>query len=347
MFGRRHRLLRQASQSAAIPLAAGGAALVALDVARRVFRNMQLFCPSPDPVISWDPVDYGIPRDAVQEVWFEAADGEMLHGWYCRAANPIASGIFCHGNTGNLTVSADVIPHLLDAGLSILFFDYRGFGRSSGRPSIRGVVSDAVTAARFHDTIRPRHLPSVLYGFSLGGAVAAQVARHHYFDGLILQSTFTSLEHIARVTFPRLPMHLFAGGFFDTISVVGRLKIPLLVMHGGDDEVIPCWMAHKLFDACTSPKQIHIVEAGLHKDLYIRDAESLRRFIHEFAMTLQPGDPATFKAEEPTVAEVWTNAALRTMRRLLRDRVGRSRTPGKVARLAPHPVATQDASRRA
>ena len=322
MSRRRQRMIRRAAQTAAIPLAAGGAALVALDVARRVFRNMQLFCPSPDPTVSWDPADYGIPDGAVEEVWFEAPDGEMLHGWYCRAKKPIASGIFCHGNTGNLTTSAAVIPHLLDAGFNVLFFDYRGFGRSTGRPSVRGVVSDGVSAARFHETIRPPHLPSILYGFSLGGAVAAQVARQHHFDGLILQSTFTSLRHIARVTFPRLPLHLFAGDFFDTMGVVERLNMPLLIMHGADDEVIPCWMAHRLFDACGArAKQIHIVEAGLHKDLFVRDPDALVWAINQFAITLPVGNPASFTPEEPTLAEVWTDAALRTLRRLLRQKM--------------------------
>lgn len=301
-------------------LAAGGALITAAEVARRIFRHTQLFCPSPDPVKSWNPEDYGIPRRAVEEVWFETPDGEELYGWYCRAPKPVASALFCHGNTGNLTVSADVIPHLLDAGINVLFFDYRGFGKSSGIASVDGVVADGVTAARFHHKIRPKHLPSILYGFSLGGAVAAQVIKRHPFDGLILQSTFTSLPDVTRVLFPRIPLHLFAGRLFDTVSVIKRLQIPLLVMHGSDDEVIPCWMAHAIFDSCPSDrKAIQIVDAGLHKDLYIRDCDSLVWAINRFATSL-PADTRHIPLDRSSRAEEWLDSALRFVRRMVRRR---------------------------
>lgn len=260
----------------------GGAALLGAELALRTYRHSQIFEPSPDPVKTWDPADYGIPREAVEEHWIETRDGERLHAWYCRAAKPVASGLFCHGNKGNLTVSADIIPHLLSAGLSILFFDYRGYGRSSGRATYGGVIADGITAAKFHDRIRPHHLPSILYGFSLGGAVAAQVIRHHPFDALILQSTFTSLPRLTRFLHPRLPLHLLAGRLFNTIRVVRKLDVPLLVLHGTEDEVIPCSMAHELFAACNTPKWMHCIEGGLHKDLYLREPGTLVRAISQF-----------------------------------------------------------------
>ena len=176
-----------------MPFLLGALAVAAFDVGRRIYRHSQVFCPDRNPIESWDPADYGIPASAVEEHWIDTPDGEVLHAWYCRADHPRASGVYCHGNTGNLTWSAHVIPHLLAAGFNVLFFDYRGFGKSTGIPTYRGVIADGVTASRFHDRIRPKHLPSVLYGFSLGGGIAAQVIRRHPFDGLILQSTFTSL----------------------------------------------------------------------------------------------------------------------------------------------------------
>ena len=263
------------------------AALAALDVGRRLYRQSQLFNPERHPVKTWDPADYGIPGDAVDEHWIPTPDGETLHAWYCRAPDPKASGVFCHGNRANLTLSANIIPHLLRAGLSILFFDYRGFGRSSGRPTVRGVLSDAVTAARFHDTLRPPHLPSVLYGFSLGGAIAAQVIRRHPFDALILQSTFTKLSDLTRLIYPRAPLHLLAGRLFDTLSVVRKLHVPLLVLHGTADEVAPCSMAHALHDACPSEKRIQPVAGGMHNDLWERDPESLVRALSEFIADLR------------------------------------------------------------
>lgn len=281
------RKVQEQLRQLAVPLIIGGVAITAIDLARRIFRRSQLFAPSPDPAKSWDPADYGLPHEAVEEHRIETQDGETLYGWYCRSPRPVASAVFCHGNRGNLTTSADVIPHLLAAGINVLFFDYRGFGRSTGVPSINGIVSDGVTAARFHDAIRPNSLPSILYGYSLGGAVAAQVIKHHTFDALILQSTFTSLPRITRVLFPRIPLHLVAGNLFDTLSVIRRLTVPLLVIHGGADEVVPCSMAREIFEACTAAKKkLEIVDGGQHKDLYQRDCDSLVWSINRFAVEL-------------------------------------------------------------
>jgi alpha-beta hydrolase superfamily lysophospholipase len=273
--------------AAALPLALGGATLAAAEIARRRYRDARLFCPSPEPENTWDPADYGIDRDSVERLRIPAGGRMTLDAWYCRAEHPRASGIFCHGNTGNLTTSADIVPHLIRAGLSILLFDYRGYGRSDGRASAGGIVRDGLAAARFHERLRPRELPSILYGFSLGGAVAAQVVRKHRFDGLILQSTFTSLEEITRVLHPTVPLHLLARGVFETIETVRGLDVPLLVLHGEDDEVAPCSMAHELAAACGTRKAIRVVPRGRHKDLYTREPELLTAEITKFLRTVE------------------------------------------------------------
>ncbi|HYI10197.1 MAG TPA: alpha/beta hydrolase [Thermoanaerobaculia bacterium] len=317
-MGRRGRN-RTLGDALALPLMIGGAILLGADLARRIYRQSQIFEPSPDPVISWNPADYGIPAGAAEEQWIETPDGETLHAWYCRAEKPVASGIFCHGNKGNLTISADVIPHLLNAGFNVLFFDYRGFGRSTGRVSYDGVISDGVTAARHHERIRPKHLPSILYGFSLGGAVAAQVIRRHPFDALILQSTFTSLTGVTRALYPRIPLHLLAGDLFNTLSVIRRLEVPLLILHGTSDEVCPHSMAHEIYAACKTPKRMHVVEGGLHKDLYVRDADALIWAISQFIADL-PHVQRRQSVEEAPLGEQWRDAAWRVVRRALRRR---------------------------
>src|SRR5207237_4655691 len=101
-------------QSASMPLLIGAAAVAAIEVARRVFRHVKLFCPSPEPLHSWNPADYGMDPERVTEEWFETPDGELLYGWYARSEKPIASALFCHGNTGNLPTSAGDTPHLID-----------------------------------------------------------------------------------------------------------------------------------------------------------------------------------------------------------------------------------------
>lgn len=303
----------------ALPLAVGGAVLLAAGLLRRAYRRTQIFKPSPIPEKGWDPTAYGIPPGACEELWIETPDGEELFAWYCRAEKPVASALFCHGNRGNLTISADIIPHLLNANLSVLFFDYRGYGKSTGTPSYDGVLDDAVTAARFHDSIRPRELPSILYGFSLGGAVAGQVIRRHHFDGLILQSTFTSLTAMARRLHPDVPLHLLARDLFNTHDSVRRLQIPLLVLHGSADEAIPYSMAHELFDACTTSKRIHIVEGGMHGDLYVRDADAIVWAISQFLADL-PLHARPFPLEQPSKVDESIDAALRVLRRALRKK---------------------------
>lgn len=299
----------------ALPLLAGGIAFLAADILRRAYTRSRLFAPSPDPVKSWDPADYGIPAGAVEVLEFPTPDGERLYGWYCRAEKPVASALFCHGNTGNLTISADTIPHLLAAGLNVLFFDYRGFGRSSGTATYDGVIADAVTAARLHDRLRPQHLPSVLYGFSLGGAIASQLIRRYAFDGLILQSTFTTLAALTRLLFPRLPLHLLGGHLFNTMAVIRRIDVPLLVLHGTADEVVPCSMAHELFGACAaSRKQIHCVEGALHKDMFKVDPDTLVWQIAQFITGLPQHAPTTASEPPPLLAR-YADAVRRSLRR--------------------------------
>ena len=300
---------------AASPLLIGGAILLALDVGRRIFRRSQLFEPEREPVISWNPEDYGIPRERTEVLSFETDDGELLYGWYCRAEHPIASALYCHGNTGNLSNTAHVMPYLLDAGINVLLFDYRGFGRSSGSPSLSGIIDDGVTAARLHEKIRPKHVPSILYGYSLGGAIAGQIIRRHPFDGLILQSTFTNLPDIARVTFPRIPLHLVSGRLFDTLEVVRNLTIPALIIHGTTDEVCPSWMAQQLHDSCgAGEKKLILVEGGLHKDLFERpDAQDLVWQINRFATSLHCTPHVA--QYQPSAGEQFLDHALRFVRR--------------------------------
>jgi uncharacterized protein len=313
----RKKAITQVSDTAS-SLLIGAAVLLALDVGRRLFRRAQLFEPERKPVISWKPEDYGIPRERAEELWFETDDGEILYGWYCRSANPIASALYCHGNTGNLSNTAHVMPYLLDAGINVLLFDYRGFGRSTGSPSLSGIIDDGVTAARLHEQLRPKNLPSILYGYSLGGAIAAQIIRRHPFDGLILQSTFTNLPDIARVTFPRVPLHLISGRLFDTIEVVRNLTVPVLIIHGRTDEVCPFWMAQQLHDVCgASSKKLILVDGGLHKDLFARpDAQKLVTEINRFAAELQCTPHVV--QDKPSPAELLLDRALRYIRRYWR-----------------------------
>lgn len=271
---------------ASITAVAATATLGALELARILFRNSQLFQPAKEPLQTWNPADYGLDPDRVEDVSFRAEDGTRLHGWYCRAKEPIASLVYCHGNRGNITDAAAGVAPLLDCGVNVLMFDYRGYGRSAGRTTMRGVVRDAVAAARLHEEIRPPDVPSILWGFSLGGAVAAQLATRHPFDALVLQSTFTCLADIARVAFPGLPLHLVALGEFDTIGAIRSLTIPTVIIHGKDDEVIPAAMAEQLFEGCGTPHEIYLVDGGLHKDLLDRAPSAITEVVRRLIVSV-------------------------------------------------------------
>jgi alpha-beta hydrolase superfamily lysophospholipase len=269
---------------AATPILAGGVTLIGFELLRRLYRTSVLFEPSREPLSTWEAAGYGIPAERAEPLAIATPDGETLDAWYCRAERPIASALYCHGNTGNLTTVAHVIPYLLEAGLSVLLFDYRGYGRSSGRPTIRGVVNDALAAARVHDRLRPHAVPSILYGYSLGGAIAAQAMKRHDFDGLILQSTFTSLPELARAVFPRIPMHLAAGSLFDTLKALRGVRLPVLFVHGSDDPTCPYPMAEALREACGAARdRLVVIDGGQHRDLFERDAQAIIQAVSRFA----------------------------------------------------------------
>jgi fermentation-respiration switch protein FrsA (DUF1100 family) len=115
-------------------------------------------------------------------------------------------------------------------------------------------------------------------------------------------------------------MHVFAGNdVFDTVGVIRKLQVPLLILHGADDETCPSWMAQKIFNACAAPKRIHTVEGGMHKDLFIRDPDTLIWVLSQFIAEL-PHGTRTVSVEETPPIEEWMNSALRTMRKVLRKR---------------------------
>ena len=313
------KLLRRSARrnSSTYAFLAGLGAVAGLELSRVLFRRSRLFCPDLNPVKSWDPADYGIDPERVDEVWFESADGQLLHGWYCRASEPIASALYCHGNTGNITYFADTVPPMLEAQISIFIFDYRGFGQSSGTPTIKGVIEDTHAAAEEHDRLRPGHLPSILFGYSLGGAIAAQAVRNHPFDGMILQSTFTNLPELTRYVYPNSPLHLIAGGEFDSLAAIQSLEIPILVVHGTEDQTCPSWMGRKLYESCGGTRELCLIEGGQHKNVFTVDAEKVVQSVRRLALRLASSpSPRTVQAARRDRRSRY--AVVRAFRRMLR-----------------------------
>jgi pimeloyl-ACP methyl ester carboxylesterase len=214
------------------------------------------------------------------DVTVPTEDGERLHAWWIPASAPaIAHVLFCHGNGGNI---GDLIPHvalLSAAGFDVLAFDYRGYGRSSGRSSEHGTYRDARAAREAllrQDGVDPARI--VYFGESLGGAVALGLALERPPAGLILQSTFTSVRDIARLHYPLIPRALVPDAY-PSLRRICELQAPLLVLHGDDDRLVPLMDGEALFEAAPGPKRIEVFAGVGHNDLLAREGARWIRVI--------------------------------------------------------------------
>lgn len=215
------------------------------------------------------PVLQGIKGETVN---FASTDGAKLNGWYYD--NPQAKYVilFNHGNGGNVTFRRDLVGLLLQAGASVFIYDYQGYGKSEGLPTIEGICQDAESAYKYiveKRAVSPDKI--ILYGESLGGAVAAQLSTQLPCKALILQSTFTSLRTIALEVFPCLaiyPQSLFSIPSLDTLNILRNTHPPLLLIHGSRDKVICISHSSILYRNAVGPKRfVQLPESG-HSDIY-------------------------------------------------------------------------------
>jgi uncharacterized protein len=220
----------------------------------------------PDRRILATPAQAGLE---FEDVAIGTGDGERLHGWWVPAGGGPASAhvLLFHGNAGNV---GDRVLHaslLAAAGLDVLLFDYRGYGRSTGRPAEAGTYHDA-HAAREALLSRPGVDPArvVYLGESLGGAVALALAVEHPPAALVLMSTFTSVRDMARRHYPVIPPALVPDAY-PSLRRIADLRAPLLVIHGDRDEIVPLLHGEALFEAASEPKRLHVVEGAGHNDL--------------------------------------------------------------------------------
>jgi hypothetical protein len=231
-------------------------------LAMMVFENSLIYFPMSFPEGDWAP--RGI---AVEDAWCTAADGTKIHGWYAPHEKPRAFVLFCHGNAGNITHRADVIRALHDrVGVAVLVFDYRGYGKSEGKPDEPGVLADARAARSW--LAQKAGLPEnqiVLMGESLGGAVAVDLAA----DGaraLILENTFSSMPDVAAFHYPWAPVRLLMRTRFNSAAKIPSYHGPLYQSHGDCDSIVPLRSARRLFAAANEPKQFLLIEGADHND---------------------------------------------------------------------------------
>lgn len=247
---------------------------------RHRFQQSRVFLPGRYPDGIWEPQSFGLPA---RDVWFRSQDGTELHGWWIPHPKARGTFLYCHGNTGNIAHRIGLFRHLRRLRVHLLAFDYRGYGRSGGTPTETGLYQD-VRAAFDHLTEKVGEPPTriILFGHSLGGAVAVDCARDRPAAGLIVQASFTHVRDAARAMFPTLPIHLAATRQFRNIDKVATIEIPKLFIHGDCDETVPVQLGRRLFEAAAEPKELYIVRRGGHNDLHLHGSVRYLRRIGRF-----------------------------------------------------------------
>ena len=249
-----------------------------------IFQSRYVYYP--DRVLLADPGSIGLDFETVR---FETADGVKLSGWFIPSDSAKGVILFCHGNAGNLSHRLESIQIFHRLGLDVFIFDYRGYGESEGKPTEHGTYEDAKAAWQY--LIETRHvIPSqiIVFGRSLGGAIASWLAQSQTPGGLILESTFTSLGDIAATLYPYLPVRLLLRFEYNTAEYLGRVNCPVLIVHSHDDEIMPFDHGRQLFDMASEPKRFLEI-SGTHNEGFLTSGrqyeEGLKMFISEYLKT--------------------------------------------------------------
>ncbi|HZH29161.1 MAG TPA: alpha/beta hydrolase [Pyrinomonadaceae bacterium] len=263
-----------------------------------LFEDSFIYFPSKYPEGVWERAEprarEGEVVARIEDVQLTAADGVRLHGWYAtprigraggafEAVEARATLIFLHGNAGNISHRYEIVGDLMRLPANVLIIDYRGYGKSEGRPTEAGLYADARAAWDY--LTKTRAVPPsriVIFGESLGGAVAIDLASKVEACGLIVQSSFTSIADMAGEVLPFVPGFVIRTKM-DSLSKITGVSSPKLFIHSPADEIIPYRLGRRLFDAARPPKEFYEVKGASHNLMYeIGGApyyEALRGFI--------------------------------------------------------------------
>jgi pimeloyl-ACP methyl ester carboxylesterase len=224
------------------------------------YQSSLIFMPSRHVYATPESVDLGF-----EDVTLDS-DGTSIHGWFVSSGDDSPVVLFCHGNAGNVADRVDILKHIHAQGLSVLIFDYAGYGRSEGRPSEVQANSDARSAYDY--LIHRGYLEGeiIVYGRSMGGGVAATLAQHRPVKALALEATFTSLLDVARLHYAWFPVGLILSHNFDVSAALRNVKAPVVIIQSPDDELIPYDMARTNFETAREPKRF-ISSSGGHNTL--------------------------------------------------------------------------------
>lgn len=245
-----------------ILLAIAGLYALAVVVMYTAQRRFMYF---PYPVRT-PPLVAGLP-DVVERV-IATLDGEKIIAWYGKAKPSQPTLLYFHGNGGALETRAERIRAYLDRGRGVYMMSYRGYSGSTGSPSEAANVADARLAYDDLVSLGVAAKDIIIYGESLGTGVGVQVAREKKVAGLVLDSPFTSIVERAAQLYPVLPVRMLLSDRYDSLSVIGDVHVPLLIIHGEADDIVPVEMGRRLFAKANEPKEIKTLPGAGHADHY-------------------------------------------------------------------------------
>lgn len=266
----------------------------------RVFEDRFIYFPSTHSSADPDPRAQGLE---VEDVFIRAADGIELHAWYAAAPGARPDGrpygrftlLYLHGNAGNLSDRIGNIAFLRGLPVNVLALDYRGYGRSQGRPGEAGLYRDAEAAYDYLTAAKGVPVERlVVLGQSLGTAVAVGLAARRPVAGLILEGGFPSARRVAERVMWLPGVHWLMRTRFDAASALRGLHLPVLVAHCREDPVIPFDLGEELFRAANEPKTFVELPGACHEPLYVGDAEGYAARLREFLSRLDAGQRVSF-----------------------------------------------------
>ena len=241
----------------------------------RYLERKTLFYPTKE--IEYTPKESGL---SYEDVFFKTKDGLQLNGWLIPKKEARYTILFCHGNAGNISHRMDKLRFFHDLGCSVFIFDYRGYGRSQGRPAEKGLYLDVQAAYDFllSKGIRPEQI--IGYGESIGSALIIDLAYKNQLKALIIDSGFSNAKDMVRIVYPFLPHWIFASRW-SSLDKIKSVTIPKLIIHSINDEIVPYKLGRKLFDAAAEPKAFLQVRGG-HNSAFFESKMVFQEKIEEF-----------------------------------------------------------------
>lgn len=232
------------------------------------------FLYSPVREILYTPADLDLD---FEEVFFKTKDGLHLNGWYVPAENSEFTVLFCHGNGGNIYHCLDTLNIFYNLGLNCFIFDYRGYGKSQGKTTEEGTYLDV--RAAYNWLTKTKKVPAdniIVFGRSLGGSIAAQLASKVKINSLVVEASFTSYADIGKKFYPYMPVRPFARFSYRTIDYIKNVPCPVMFIYSRNDEVVPFEFGLELYEAANEPKEFMEI-IGSHNDGFLVSGETYKK----------------------------------------------------------------------